>query len=101
MSGVSGSVRSPVNFATKLVQTVFAILICAVRYTLARLLWLSLEETPYEWIVHRSFITLVVNHAEVDLVGEVANTRRVYGHKGTHKIARVHRPQKISVHVFA
>ena len=52
MSGVSGSIRSPVNFATKLVQTVFAILICAVHCTLAHLLWLSLEETPYKWIVH-------------------------------------------------
>ena len=52
LSEVSGSARSPVNFATKLVQTVFAILICAVHCTLARLLWLSLEETPYEWIIH-------------------------------------------------
>ena len=101
LSEVSGSARSPVNFATKLVQTKFAILICEVHCTLARLLRLSLEEIPYEWIVHQSFITLAVNRAEVDLVGEVANTRRVYRHKRTHKFARVHRPQKISLHVFA
>ena len=73
LSDVSGSVRAPVNFATKLVQMVFAILICAFQCTSMRLLALDEEKLAYEWIVCRFFIMRGINQAEVDLARGMAD----------------------------
>ena len=57
--------------------------------------------TPYKRRIHQSFVSLVVNPAEVDSIGRASKTLGIYEHKRTHELARVHRSQKIAVHVFA
>ena len=58
------------------------------------------DVTPYKRSIHRFFVRLFINLAEVDSIKRASESLGVYGHKGAHELARIHRSQKVANHVL-
>ena len=72
-----------------------------IQYVLAWLSESENDEAPYKRSVHRSFVGLLIDLAEVDSIGGDSKSLGVYWHKRAHEFARVHGSQRVTVHVFA
>ena len=55
---------------------------------------------PYKRSIHQFFVRLFINLAEVDSIRKASESLGVYGHKGAHELARVHRSQEVATHVL-
>ena len=68
------------------------------------LTWLSGKDdnaAPYKRGIHQFLISLVIDLAEVDPVGNTSELPGVNGHERTHELARLHGSQEVPIHMFA
>ena len=59
------------------------------------------DGAAYKRFIHRLFVALFVDLAEVDAIGMTLEALRVDGHKRRHERGGVHGSQIITLHVFA